>query len=131
MNTHDHPGTDRLRKVRQSIPGARYFITVCTDGRKPGLETEVLRLKIVEALRELHLCGDLLLHCATIMPDHVHTVFTLGKSLTLSQTQGKFKSRTNDTLEANDLVWQENYYDHRIRQEAFVEPFARYTFLNP
>jgi len=65
------------------------------------------------------------------MPDHIHSLFTLGSTLTLSQTQGKFKSLTSSSLKQSQLLWQENYYDHRIRQDAFLEPFTRYTFLNP
>ncbi len=73
----------------------------------------------------------MVLHCATVMPDHVHSVFTLGNVLTLSQTQGKFKALTRYRLEEVGLVWQDNFYDHRIRHNALLEPFARYVYLNP
>ncbi|MGZ0708043.1 REP-associated tyrosine transposase [Coraliomargarita sp. W4R53] len=131
MERLNHTGTDRLRKGRVSNPGARYFITNCTESRKAGLHLETTREALIDALRELHLNKDIALHCATVMPDHIHCLFTLGRTLTLSQTQGKFKSLTSSALEQSLLVWQKNYYDHRIRTDTFLEPFARYTFLNP
>jgi REP element-mobilizing transposase RayT len=131
MNKLDHTGTDRLRKGRFSIPGALYFITACTKTRKPGLTTETVSGALIEALRELHQSTAISLHCATVMPDHIHSLFTLGRTLTLSQTQGKFKRLTKSVLQPSGLEWQENYYDHRIRQDGFIEPFARYIFMNP
>ena len=131
MKKLDHMGTDQFRKGRVSIPGARYFITSCTENRKPGLTSVIVSGAIIEALRELHRCNDLALHCATVMPDHTHSLFTLGRTLTLSQTQGKFKRLTKAALRQFGLTWQENYYDHRIRQNGFIEPFARYIFMNP
>jgi len=65
------------------------------------------------------------------MPDHIHTLFTLKQNLSLAQTQAKFKSATKDWLEKSSLVWQDNFYDHWVRQTDFLEPFARYIFLNP
>lgn len=131
MSRLNHTGTDQLRKGRASIPFARYFVTICTESRKPGLHFDPIRSALVEVLRDLHDADDLSLHCATVMPDHIHVLFTLGCSLSLSQTQGKFKSLTNSTLKGSELRWQQNYFDHRVRQDASLEPFARYIFLNP
>jgi REP element-mobilizing transposase RayT len=131
MKRFDHNGTDRLRKGRVSIPGARYFVTVCTESRKHGLENEATSKALINGLRLLHRSANISLHCGTIMPDHVHLLFTLGQNLTLSQTLGKLKAATKDSLEACGLKWQSNFYDHRLRQEVSMESFARYIFLNP
>jgi REP element-mobilizing transposase RayT len=127
----NHRGTDQLRRGRVSIPGARYFITCCTEKRVQGLNRRSIRDILVETLRKLHGERNFELHCAVIMPDHIHSLLTLGQNLTLAQTQSKFKTKTNEVLRDAGLSWQENFYDHRIRSDGFLEPFAQYCFLNP
>lgn len=131
MKPFDHKGTDRLRRGRASIPGARYFVTVCSAPRKTGLEREEITNALIEVLRALHRSANFPRHCATVMPDHIHLLFALGQNLTLSQSLAKFKIKTVSSLSAVGLVWQENFHDHRLRQETSLESFARYTFLNP
>ncbi|MFU8848225.1 MAG: REP-associated tyrosine transposase [Opitutales bacterium] len=126
----DHLGTDQLRKGRRSIPEARYFITICTKDRicafKKKDSAEIIRSK----LRAFHTAGDLHLHCATVMPDHCHLLFTLGNRLTLSQIVSKLKRGIREELGQRDL-WQSNFYDHKLRPAQELEPFAKYIFLNP
>lgn len=74
--------------------------------------------------------GDVEFHCGTVMPDHLHVLFTLGERLPLSRVVAKLKTLTRVDLGAGNR-WQENYFDHRLRPEASLEPFARYIFLNP
>lgn len=126
----DHLGRDRLVKGRLSIPHARYFLTICTKGRAPVLNRHSGIEIIRNALRAFHSEGDLTLHCATVMPDHCHLLFTLGERLTLSQTTSKLKRQIREGLEL-DKLWQSNFYDHRVRPDQELEPFAKYIFLNP
>ena len=131
MKRWDHQGMDRLRKGRVSIPGARYFTTICTEGRKPGLNLPEISEAFIGALRDLHRAENLDLRCATVMPDHVHLLFILGETLSFSRTIGKLKANTGNTLARWQLTWQKNFHDHRLRQNNSMESFARYIFLNP
>ena len=65
------------------------------------------------------------------MPDHLHLLFTLGHTLSLSQIIRKFKAQTKPLLDAASLQWQANFFDHRLRPEVALERFTRYIFLNP
>ncbi|MGJ8640459.1 MAG: REP-associated tyrosine transposase [Opitutaceae bacterium] len=123
--------TENLRIGRVSIPRARYFITLCTDSRKSDLTPAIVSQIIRDTWRQQHQDQDIILHCATIMPDHIHWLCTLGERLTLAQTISKFKTLTNDALAENELKWQRNYYDHRLRADTALESFAKYIFLNP
>jgi len=96
-----------------------------------GLHSAKLRQRLTEGLRTQQLNGDFDLHCATIMPDHVHLLFTLGARLTLSQVVSKYKRWTSTHLQKHSLQWQSNFYDHRLRRDKALEAFARYIFLNP
>lgn len=131
MDRWNHQGADCLRKGRVSSAEARYFTTLCTAGRKTGLERPDVAEGLINALRALQRAGDVDLQCATVMPDHLHLLFILGQRLSLSQTHGKLKATTKETLARSGLAWQENFHDHRLRQNHFFEGFARYIFLNP
>lgn len=121
--------TARLRWGRISIPGARYFLTLCTQDRQPVLTSAPVPDSIRATLHSLH-PADATVLAATIMPDHVHLLFTLGARLTLGQVMGKFK-----TLSRNHGFtawhWQEDGFDHRLRPEESLEDYGFYIFMNP
>lgn len=126
MNDRPKRRTENLLRGRVSIPHARYFITLCTKGRKSGLTAPIIAEAIRNTWRRQHRDNDYVLHCATVMPDHLHWLCTLGERLTLSRIISKFKSLTPIQWD-----WQRNYYDHRLRADDSREPFSRYVFLNP
>jgi putative transposase len=121
--------TERLRFGRVSLPGARYFVTACVQGREPVLAIEACLKRVLEGMNELALTGDWRLLAATIMPDHVHILFTLGDRLPLDRVIAKLKSRTR----APDAVWrwQANVFEHRLRADEDAEDYAFYIFMNP
>ncbi|MCX6956647.1 MAG: transposase [Verrucomicrobia bacterium] len=116
---------------RTSVPESVYFITLCEARRRPGLDHAQIAAPIKATLDELACSGDFALIAATLMPDHLHLLGTLGHRLALSRVIGKLKSLTRTPLAEMDRRWQENYYDHRLREATFCEIFARYLFLNP
>lgn len=121
--------TSRLRSGRISLPGARYFLTLCTQHRAPVLTSPPNCATLVTALQSLS-DDDTVLLAATLMPDHVHLLFTLGTRLTCGQVMGKFKTLARD----RGLVawrWQENGFEHRLRPDEFVEDYGFYIFMNP
>lgn len=127
----NHLGIDKLRRGRVSISGARYFTTVCTQGRKVGLCSPVVAQILLDELRALGESGDLTVLAATVMPEHVHLLFTLGRRISLSQVHAKYKVKTRRALREVGLAWQDNFFDHRLREQVPLERFARYIFLNP
>jgi len=120
-----------LRKGRLSLPNARYFITCCTENRQPGLEQAPVATALLQAVQELHAETSIDLLTATVMPDHVHLLFQLGRRLKLAQVVSKFKSMTRNTLMEYQLTWQADDYEHRLRVDDAAESFSRYIFLNP
>ncbi len=127
----DHNGADNLRKGRISIPGARYFITLCERNRISKLAANEITKTLAQALRELHREKSIEFICATTMPDHFHVLYRLGHKLSLGRVQAKFKTLTKDALRLNGIQWQDNYFDHRLREHVPADRFARYIFLNP
>ena len=116
---------------RQSIPGASYFLTLCETKRHPALLAPAVAQEIKRSLEHLHVSADFTLVAATVMPDHIHLLGTLGPRLALNRVVAKLKSSTRTVLGSRGLEWQENFYEHRLRDGNDLEPFARYIFLNP
>jgi REP element-mobilizing transposase RayT len=86
---------------------------------------------LLDELRALEESGDLTMLAATVMPEHVHLLFTLGRRISLSQVHAKYKAKTKRGLSEDGLAWQDNFFDHRLREQVPLERFARYIFLNP
>ncbi|MCC5790485.1 MAG: transposase [Opitutales bacterium] len=137
MDKHSDPiqlpirKTTHLQRGRTSTQGAKYFITINTKNRKSGLCQKRLAETLIQVLRGQHSRGDFEMIAGTIMPEHIHLLIRLGSRLTLSATIGKFKSQTKQILADSLLVWQKNFFDHKLRADHISEGFAKYIFLNP
>lgn len=75
------------------------------------------------------------LHCWTIMPNHVHVLFTLSPSVKLSTILHSWKSFTahqaNKMLSRTGNFWQREYFDRLIRSGRQFEFSLRYVLNNP
>ncbi len=70
-----------------------------------------------------------------LMPDHLHLVFQLTGEKTLSQVIKSLKGFTGRKikrhLSLNRPVWQEQFYDHAIREDEDLIEIVKYCMLNP
>jgi REP element-mobilizing transposase RayT len=123
--------THRMHLGRLSRPWARYFITVCTSGRKPELACTKISTVLHAAWDDMLDNCDLEILCRTIMPDHVHLLVRVGERLALGQVMGKWKTMTRTILREHGLTWQRDFFERRLRPDDEAEPFGRYIFLNP
>lgn len=122
--------TDELQKGRVSIPGARYFVTFITQYREPWLRAIQSAGAVLSVLRAWHEEQDGAIHAVTVMPDHVHVVFTLGARLSAGQCVGRWKSGVR-RAGAFQHEWLRDFFEHRLRTEEALEDYALYIFLNP
>ena len=132
----EHGHLKRLDRVW--IPGAVYFITVCTYGRWPVLAVpaihEVLRREWMSARQ----CHGWLVGRYVIMPDHVHFFCAeqpAGARHELSRFVGRWKEWTakgaRGILGEPGPLWQEEFFDHVLRSdESYGEKWA-YVQDNP
>jgi len=98
MESRPQRKTENLRIGRISIPHACYFITLCTESKQTNLTSQSIADTILNTWRRQHSDDDYVLHCATIMPDYIHWLCSLGTQLTLAQIVSKFKSKTTAAL---------------------------------
>ena len=131
-----------------------YFVTLCTHERVNSLAnifpgTERVRARIVltelgqiadSVLRQLPLRYGYLLDAYVIMPNHVHMILIKKESggMTVGQFVGAFKSTVSTQwyqecdrqgIKAGKL-WQRNYYDHILRNEADYMEKLKYVDEN-
>ncbi len=144
-----HP---RLKEFDSSTPGA-YFITICTDNRKPILSKITLKKygavaeKYIKQLNDFY--DNISINNYYIMPDHIHLLISVradesGQSGTpvptlqnehskrnsiISKFVSTFKRFCNKTYGHN--IWQERYYDHIIRNQADYIETWKYIDDNP
>ncbi len=122
-------GQRSLRRGRQSLSGAAYFLTMCTERRNRGLENESVTASLLDHAQ--HIDGGWSLRSAVIMPDHVHLLVDLMASNSLSEVVRLFKGRTSVVLRRHAMKWQPGYFDHRLRTAEDLLPIFLYIFLNP
>lgn len=123
-------GPNALRRGRDSRHETDYFLTLCVESRCPIL-VGPLADTVLNALHQSHAAAVWHLRCLVLMPDHLHLLARLGGKLTLSQAVARFKFATRQSMQASQVRWQDNYYDHRLRPDESVEPVIRYIFMNP
>jgi REP element-mobilizing transposase RayT len=89
---------------------------------------------VMNALREFNE-QQYFLHAWTVMPNHVHVLFTLEESVKLSSIMQKLKGSTsfqaNRLLNRSGRFWQPEYFDRLIRTKRQFEFYLRYILNNP
>ena len=63
-----------------------------------------------------------------IMPDHIHALLSFGATRRMSSVVGDWK-RWHHLK--HGIRWQENFFDHRLRRDEWLEQKALYIRRNP
>ena len=128
-----YKGHAALRRGRTSVPGAEYFLTICTDQRRTGLATAVPATAILSEMRNMDADKSWQLRCALVMPNHVHLLMILGERLSLGKCVGRLKAKTLVFLRtaSTELEWERGLFDRRIRSDEDRIGLFLYIFLNP
>lgn len=63
-----------------------------------------------------------------LMPDHLHALVSFPAPEIMARCVGDWK---RFTARKTGIVWQKNYFDHRIRDEANLQVKADYIRQNP
>lgn len=128
-------GYRQLRKHRCSQRGYYYFVTTrCFDNKKLFANKDAVQI-IFDALDWLEYHQYIECYFAILMPDHLHLVFQLTGEKSLSQVMKSLKGFTARKIKQhfslNDPVWQEQFYDHAIREDEDLIEIMKYCMFNP
>lgn len=124
-------GHAALRRGRVSTPNAEYFLTLCTHQRRKGLNERPLAEFVIREMRAMESDGTWVVRCATIMPDHLHLIATLGQRLSLGKAVQRLKAKTAAALRSAGLGWEHDFFDHQLRGHDDRRPLFLYIYLNP
>jgi REP element-mobilizing transposase RayT len=87
------PGYEALRRHRVTIPGASYFVTLCTHDRRCGLNSVAIAGRIRAELQDMENEGIVRLQAAVIMPDQLHVLIIVLGRLRIGQVIGRMKAK--------------------------------------
>jgi putative transposase len=128
-------GSSRLRIGRWSEVGRHYFVTVKTEDRTPILSNPSAAGILMRTIRWEAQQGRWAWRCFVVMPDHLHLVFELKEESPIGVIVKSMKRytalRINETLHRHGSVWQDGFFDHRIRTDEKMEQIAFYCARNP
>ena len=90
---------------------------------------------VVQSMLREDRAGHTMTLAFVVMPDHLHWLFQLAGSRSLSRTVNTMKSfaarQVNGLANRRGPVWQRGYYDRAIRRDEDLVTVARYIVTNP
>lgn len=125
--------TYRRRLPHWRLEGATYFVTWRLHRVQRPLDPEE-RDHVVATIRHFD-STRYALSAFVVMDDHVHVVVTPSQGVELERIVHSWKSHTAWRLQRecarSGPVWQDEYYDRVLRNEAEVLQKIRYILNNP
>ncbi len=135
----------RLKNYDYSSDGY-YFVIICTDYLRPYLvgHTKSVVAQFIEqtfgsrqdnclinqATTEQKYIPGVKLDWHIVMPTHIHLILILERcNLKLGEIIRRFKARTSKIT--GFKLWQPNYYEHVIRNDAALNRIREYIQNNP
>ncbi|MCC8938049.1 MULTISPECIES: transposase [Bradyrhizobium] len=128
---------------RNFVAGASFFFTVNLEDRRLRLLTEHID-QLRAAFRETRERHPFTIEAIVILPDHLHTVWTLPEDdADFSTRWRQIKSAFSRSLPACELIsgsrlakrergiWQRRYWEHTIRDENDFARHIDYVHINP
>jgi putative transposase len=105
-----------------------YFITICTSERGRNqlcAEAAPEILRSIELYNEKHrwFC-----EYAVLMPDHVHLLLSFHENDLFAKVIGDWKRWLTRRCA---IKWQENFFEHRLRNAESINSTALYMMNNP
>jgi REP element-mobilizing transposase RayT len=128
---HLKPRLSRLFSVYYD--GAVFFVTFCTQNRRPLLANEPVHRSFstfCSAAQERHI----LVGRYVIMADYLHLFVHLPNPDHLSSWVKSLKNSLSKTLREQKIEsphWQRNYFDHLLRSDESACQKWEYVRLNP
>ena len=126
------PPTLRLRHYDYRENGY-YFVTFCTKNRTPQFATAAAKALVQQHLKQIpRFFSGVSIDQSVVMPDHLHVIFIFQSSeKPLSRVIQVFKSWMTRSWGLGHSIWQRNYYEHVIRNEAALKKIREYIVNNP
>jgi len=112
----------------------RYFITICTEGKKHALTSPAVIKPILMVMYDYALGTGFRITAYCVMPDHMHLLLEATRETSdLEKFVKIFKQKTSfqRRRKSGGVLWQKGYYDHVLRNDEDTAEVARYILNNP
>ena len=131
------------RYRRDRTYGGTWFFTVCLRDRTSDLLTREIEL-LRQSVRQTRARMPFDIRCWVVLPDHMHCILTLpngdndypnrwksmkGRFSRALPDRAKWQSQARRPREKG--IWQNRYWEHRIRDHADFQSHLRYCYSNP
>ena len=128
-------GHSQLRKGRFSGENQIYHISTASHEWQPLFRDFTCGRVVVNCLRYETKKRRLETLAFVVMPDHLHWLFALCNTSSLSECIKNVKSNSarqiNRLRRTRGKVWMTAYYDRALRKEEDLAAVARYIVANP
>ncbi|HUX07901.1 MAG TPA: transposase [Acidobacteriota bacterium] len=111
-----------------------YFLTICTARRKNIFADDGFASTVLQTILESAGDNSVDLHCACIMPDHIHLVLEPYGGVSVDMFVGNIKGKISLFLRRvghKGPVWQASFHDHILRSREDPLDSIRYVLENP
>jgi putative transposase len=133
---------------RYFVPGGTFFFTVVTDRRAPVFGDPQARTLMGTALRECRERQPFRIEAIVLLPDHLHTIWTLPSGddaypLRWARIKRSFTrawllaggleqpTSTGRQRDGRRGVFQPKYWEHTVRDDDDLERHVEYIHYNP
>ena len=137
-----------MSRYRRARDGQTYFFTLVSYWRRPILCTVPIRNALRSALIEVRQRRPFEIDAWVLMPDHLHTIWTLPaddsdystrwaliKRLVSRSCAGQFEDGWQPSasrIKHRDAsIWHRRFHEHKIRDEWDFEKHMDYLHFNP
>ena len=129
------PLRSAVKPVRRISPPGTYFVTFETWQRRRLFVVEPYARLFLQTLYRYRREGRFQVHAFVVMPEHVHSLFTPARNVTLEHAvqliKGGYSHEFGIQFGKHKEVWQRGFADHRIRDARDFEAHVEYIHQNP
>lgn len=124
-----------MRYRRDLTPGGTWFFTLVTYQRCPIFTNETAVQYLRDAFRKVQKKRPFRIDVAVILPDHLHFIWTLPPGDADFPTRWRLIkahfTKHNRSPLSTQPIWQQRYWEHRIRDENDFQHHIDYIHYNP
>lgn len=114
---------------------ATYFITACAHMQQNLFQRDQVAELMVATFLKYRDAGEFELHEYVVMPNHIHLLISIADEQKLGRVIQLIKGGFSHSLRQNGIVfravWEQRYYDRRVRDAHEFAEFSRYIRQNP
>ncbi|MCX5642956.1 MAG: transposase [Candidatus Omnitrophica bacterium] len=112
----------------------KYFVTIVCNGKMPVFTEENIVKESLKLIKNISLNYGFSIWAYCFMPEHLHLLIEGKKEdSNLKKFVPMLKQKTSYMYKktTGGKLWQENYYEHVLRNDEDVKSVARYILENP